>query len=198
MRFTPNVNHETLDASLPQPPPYAAASRNPNLPAAKNYESSSDDSDDSSLLACPNPEDTIPPVKQVVYDVAHAARRTRDIEDQVRYVNERAELQGTEVVTRNKSASPVTWTVTDVEDSTKIINQEEEDPQEIGLTGFDFRRFEMSDRAGRPNRRINFMKLLFALWPGNVHHQLLVLNGRIEEDNKGRESKEQGLTNFSP
>ena len=29
MPFTPNVNHEILDAdSLPQPPPYAAASRN--------------------------------------------------------------------------------------------------------------------------------------------------------------------------
>ena len=122
----------------------------------------------------------------MVYDVALAARRTRDIEDQVRYVNERAGLQGTEVVTKNKSASPVTWTVTDVEDSTKIINNDQEDLQEIGLTGFDFRRFEMSDRAGRSNRRINFMKLLFALWPGNVHHQLLVLNGRIEEDNKGR------------
>ena len=99
--------------------------------------SSDDDSDDSSL-AFPNPEDTIPPVEQVVYDVALAARRTREIEDQVRYVNERAGLQGTEVVTKNKSASPVTWTVTDVEDSTKIINNDQEDLQEIGLTGFDF------------------------------------------------------------
>ena len=30
------------------------------------------------------------------------------------------------------------------------------------------------------------MKLLFALWPGNIHFQLLLLNARIEKDNLER------------
>ena len=103
------------------------------------------------------------------------------------YVNARKKLQGKFVSVKNrKSKQPIVWTVSDDEDHITLINQDEEDKTKIGLTCFDFKRNEVNDGYGRPNRRINFMKLFFALWPGNIHHQLLLLNARIERENQTR------------
>ena len=43
----------------------------------------------------------------------------------------------------------------------------------------------MTDTRGR-HTRINFFKLLFVLWPGDIKQQLRVLNARIARDNNAR------------
>ena len=153
--------------------------------ACPGYESSDgDDSNDSSIYGYPNPEEDIPSESQIIYDIAHSARHGRDLEEQVRYVNHRIRLQGKEVaVPYKKNGTVVKWTVSDLEQNLVQV-LEKKDPQTVGLTGFDFRRQELSDASRRPNRRINFLKLFFSLWPGNIHHQLLLVNSRIEADNK--------------
>ena len=136
----------------PRPPPVVDAVLDQSALTGKGYlTSDGDDTDDSSLLLRPNPEDEIPPQSQIVYDVARAARHSRDLEDQVRYVNERTKLQGDLVILKNKKKDPVTWTVTDLEDP-KVFNRDDENKQEIGLTMSNFRKNEVSDGAGRNNR----------------------------------------------
>ena len=143
------------------------------------------DSDDCwSISGNPNPEEDLPCEAQIVYDVARAARKQKEHEAEVKYDRERRNLQGTQVpVAYRKNKTVVTWTVCNVEDD-ELVNRKDEkcNSEEIGLENFDFRKLDIPDSKGRLSR-INFMKLFFSLWPGNVHHQLLKLNARIELDN---------------
>ena len=59
------------------------------------------------------------------------------------------------------------------------------DPSSCGLSGFDFTDLDIYDHRGHPCC-INFMKLIFALWPGDIKQQLMSLNARIIRDNENK------------
>ena len=185
LSLLPSVSQTVKDSSPSGTVPPAVSPNHQATGRVAIASSDSSDTEDSTLLCHQNPEDDIPPPAQIVYNVACAARRARDLERHIQYVNKRSRLQGRKIILRNKSKPEVTWTVTDNEDMTGVSSNNDV-PESVGLTNFDFKKCEIPDSAGRSNRRINFMKLLFALWPGNIHHQLLVLNIRIEKDNAER------------
>ena len=132
-----------------------------------------------------DPIEDLPSDAQVTYDVARAAKREIDLANQARYRQERAGCQGTVVpIEYKKDNTVVEWKVQDVqaEELEKRVEIKDED---IGLTDFDFSQLTVRDCRGRFSR-VNFMKIFFAVWPGNIKHQLLMLNRMIEEDNKSR------------
>ena len=158
------------------PPP------NNNEDYDSEYDSEPSSDDCWSAVGNPNPKDDVPSEAQVVYDVARAARKAKEHESEVKYDRERRSLQGLQVpVAYRKEKTVITWKVCDDEDD-ELVEKEKENLDEIGLTNFNFRKLDIPDSKGRLSR-INFMKLFYTLWPGNIHHQLLKLNTRIELDN---------------
>ena len=148
----------------------------------------SDGEDEMSVVEESNPKmEELPSKAQVVYDLAHTSCNTKsnDIINESVYKEQRAALQGKIVpVNYAKEKTVVNWVVFDAEDQVLECNKMQD--ESIGLTHFNFRRHEVRDNKGRLSR-VNTMQLLYTLcWPGNIKHQLLKLNGRIEKDNEGR------------
>lgn len=99
----------------------------------------------------------------------------------------RAQIQGSTVnVPYKKTKTVIEWKVCDDEDGDLLERiKTVVSRHEAGLTNFDFTKLEVADSCRRISR-INFMKLFFDFWPGNLHYQLLMLNTRIEKDNVDR------------
>ena len=139
----------------------------------------------------------IPSDAQVNYDVYRASRKKHeDLKAQHRYVKERADLQDTVVFTgggnkRNKKKEDfVSWTVSDDEDYHFVPNHVPD--HEMGLQGVDFRKHDAPDSKGRLSR-VNLLRVLFSLWPGNLRNQLMRVNSMIDEDNKDRRRNKVSL-----
>lgn len=109
------------------------------------------------------------------------------------YLQKKEELVGTLVSPNNRTtraADRLTWRV--IPDIKKEEVNHDEDFEEIGIRNFDFNNREITV-PGTRNQRINFLKLLIKLWPGNWQKQLQSMNVRVREENE--KSKAQSRAN---
>ena len=135
-----------------------------------------DEEDDGMVIISEsNPVEQLPTQAEVVFDVARSVQKNTELSYQARYHADLARLQGTVVpVTHRKTKSVVNWRVSneaEVLDDKKTTRKDDK----IGLQDFNFKKLEVPDHKGRVSR-INLMKLMYALFPGNIKQLLFKLN----------------------
>ena len=79
----------------------------------------------------------------------------------------------------NKRKCLIEWKVEDL-----LVKEDKDDDDShvlegtCGLASFNFTNYEVTNHCGKA-ACVNFMKLFFHLWPGDIKQQLLVMNARI-------------------
>ena len=120
--------------------------------------------------------------EEEVYDpntiVEDLVNDTDPIGSHARYCQEKADLLGTEVeVKESKRRIRLVWKVRG--DVSKEESPEGDEFEVVGVRGFDFNNQTVTCGTRNSKRRINFLKLVKRMWPGDWRKQLLRLNLRI-------------------
>ena len=119
-------------------------------------------------------------INELSEELAEDDRTGRHLQQWARYLREKANLIGESVSVRSGRKTNIWRVINNIKkEDTGVDN----DFKNIGINGFDFNHLEVV--CPNPKyKRINFLKLMIHLWPGDWKKQLQQLNKKIESDNK--------------
>ena len=118
---------------------------------------------------------------ELAAELAEDHRTGRHFQQWTTYMEEKAALVGNivEVKYGRNGSSMNSWKV--IEDVKEEDIQIDEEFDKVGISNFNFNQLEK--RWTKNRKRIDFLKLLQHLWPGDYKKQIRELNKKIQQDN---------------
>ena len=131
-------------------------------------------------------EDDVYDPNSILLDMMEDRRDGRHLQRYAEYLQEKLALVGKEVIVRSSGNRNQVWKVRHDVKKEEAVDKEY---KEVGVKGFDFNKNKVKCGPRNANTRINFLKLLIHLWPGDWREQVRQLNLRIKLDNAAKRAR---------